>query len=158
MIWIGNYTVVLLNHCHDIVEEDILECTGNTAAATKATEAAKAATEATLWTLTTLTTLWTLTTLALRSTLWTLTTLTLSCTLCLWTTSVQTVIHHYDERNSLLCCDEVIHDSCYTTLIRPAVLVLTHTVLQIEHWELLGRIGEVLVWQINEATTHLLSY
>ena len=42
------------------------------------------------------------------------------------------------------------------TLLSPAVLVLTHTVLQIQNGELLGGISEIFMRQINVATAHLL--
>ena len=41
-------------------------------------------------------------------------------------------------------------------LLCPSVLILTHTVLQIQDGELLGGIGEVLMRQIDVAATHLL--
>ena len=147
MLCVGNHTVILLNHWHDVVEEHLLEVFS---------KATTEATKTTLWTLT----LWTLATL--RSTLWSTSTLwtwtaeATETTLCTWLASIQTIVHHDDEWNSLLFCDEVVHDRGYMTLIWPTVLVLTHTVLQIQNWELLGWVSEVLVGQINEATTHLL--
>ena len=160
MLRIGNDAIVLLDHGDDIIEEHILEAFRETA---------EAAT--TLAGLTTLRTLATLAEAALRSTLRTLTTLTEASlrTLTLRTLAteaeaatltrtigIETIIHDDDARNGLALGNEVVENLCGVTLLGPAVLVLTHAVLQIQNGEFLGGVGEILGGQIDMAATHLL--
>ena len=90
------------------------------------------------------------------STLWTRATKAAEASGLTGTLCVQTIIHHDDAGNGLTLCNQVIHDLSGVTLLSPAVLVLTHTMLQIEYREFLGGIGEILGGQIYMATTHLL--
>src|SRR5574344_1113481 len=101
MFWVGNYTVVLLNHWDNVIKKHILETIGKAAAETTKT------TEAPLWTLTTLR----------------------SLTCWAWSICVEAVIHHDNEWNGFFLCDEVVHDRSNMALVWPTVLVLTHTML-----------------------------
>ena len=45
---------------------------------------------------------------------------------------------------SLTLGNQVVENLCGMSLLSPSILVLTHAMLQVEHWELLGGIGEIL--------------
>ena len=70
--------------------------------------------------------------------------------------------HNDDERIYLTLCDEVVHDDACMSLTAPAGLVLTPSVLQIEHRETLllclGTLANKLAigwWQIDHSSLHL---
>ena len=44
-----------------------------------------------------------------------------------------TTLHHHNHRNSLATGNGVVHDVLHVSLLAPAGLILTHTMLQIEH-------------------------
>ena len=67
-----------------------------------------------------------------------------------------TVLHHDDERDGLARRDEVVHDGCGMALLGPAVLVLTATVLQVQHRIALGGILVIFGRGIDEDVTHRL--
>ena len=158
MLRIGNHAVVLLNHWDDIIEEHILEALGETTEATETATTLATLSGSTLRTLTSLSrsTLWAWTLRRTLSTLRTRTTETAKASSLARTACVQTIIHYDDARNSLTLGNQVVQNLSGVTLLCPAVLILTHTVLQIQNGEFLGGIGEILMRQIDMAATHLL--
>ena len=75
-----------------------------------------------------------------------------------WLAGVQTIVHKDDERHGLASGNEVIHNDTGLTLSAPTGLVLAHTMLQVEHRELLSGVGIILGGQIDIAVAHLLGY
>ena len=137
VLCVGNHAVVLLNHRDDILDEYVLESIE--AEATTRTSLART----TLWTLS----LWTRTTKATLSRSW-----------ISWATNVETIIHEDYERHGFACGNQVIHDDARLTLSAPPRFILTHAMLQIEHWEFLRGILIILCGQIDVSVTHLLRH
>ena len=157
MVSIGYHAVVLLHHGDDILKEHFLE----------SVETSKA----TAWT-TGSATLGTAGTTTGAHALWTSAALTLwtwahagesSETLCLCGVGmcgygVESVVHHNDEWHGFALGDKIVHDDASLALCRPACLVFTHAMLQVEHGEFLRGVLTVSSGQIDVAVAHLLCH
>ena len=156
VLGVGNHTVVLLDHRDDVLDEHFLEGTAHATGHTGEVGTCHTGTTAR----TSLRTTGTLTTRAtLRCSLRTGTARTGTAEahrLLTRTAGIQTIVHEDDKRNGLAVGNQVVHDDARLTLGTPAGFVLAHTMLQVEHGELLVRIGIILGGQIDKAVTHRL--
>ena len=66
-----------------------------------------------------------------------------------------TALHYHNHRLSLAFGNEIIHDVLHIALMAPARLVLSHSVLQIEHWIALVLIGFIFCRRINHGSAEL---
>ena len=63
------------------------------------------------------------------------------------------VVHYYDHGFGLTFGNQIIHDEVHLTLVGPACLIFSHTVLQVQYRVLFGRILIILCGCVDEAST-----